>query len=69
MEDGAVMHYSLHKGKPITLPESKTLADSLLGAILHQPIVQPDETAVIVISGHNIDLTSHLKATEKYFNS
>jgi len=33
MEHGAVMHASLQAGRPVTLPESDTLADSLLGGI------------------------------------
>jgi threonine dehydratase len=33
MEQGAVMHESLKAGKPVTLEEQNTLADSLLGGI------------------------------------
>lgn len=33
MKQGAVMHTSLQKGQPITMPEADTLADSLQGGI------------------------------------
>ena len=33
MEQGAVMHASLQKGQPVTMPEADTLADSLQGGI------------------------------------
>ena len=33
MEEGAVMHASLHAGRPLAMPEAETLADSLQGGL------------------------------------